>query len=178
MNTLQELDPYGTDIAFSPSGDLIVNSAGALESVGGLNVLAQALYDRIKTGEGELVLHPEYGISQPIGAKLNHPALVNLLTTELANVPGLDPRFQSVRLKEAPVQPTDGIALEATVIAAGGTIVAIQGLPGEARIGEVSPATPETALSSLEEEEAYGEAEPPELEEYNATQALVEELEE
>lgn len=181
MSTIEELDPYGTDLALSPSGDLIVNSAGSLSATGGVNVLAQAIWLRSLTTPGELVLHPDFGLEHPIGSKMNPAALGAVVSSELAAIPSHDPRFQSVELKnvETPVLgDTDAVALNIRATAVDGTTLDISGLPGEVRVTEVTPAQEEGPLAELEEELDFGtEEEGSELADFNATQSLIDDME-
>jgi hypothetical protein len=132
---------YGVDLAMGPSGDLVINSAGALTAVGGVQVVAQALLLRIRTALGDLALHPAYGLNLPTGGKMEPVAVAAALNGGLSRAVANDPRIQSATVSnvEWPANATPtAIALEVTVTLAGGQQFAISGLPAEVRVGEVS----------------------------------------
>jgi phage baseplate assembly protein W len=96
-------DPYGVDVAFDTTGDIVVGPSGDLSpSIGPYNV-AQAVALRIKTAVGELALWPQYGSSIPrlfVGSKANAATIAARIQAELAKVVQSDPRVVSASLVE------------------------------------------------------------------------------
>ncbi len=156
---------YGVDIGMGPSGDLLVNSAGALAVVGEVQVMAQALQMRLRTALGDLALHPTYGIDLPIGSKMDPVAVAAALNGELAQAVQNDPRIQKATVTGVE-WPASGepaaVALEVTVLLAGGEQFAVSGLPAEVRVGEVSytgTVEGESGLTPFEEQPYFADEE-------------------
>lgn len=161
-------DPYGVDLAMTAAGDLAVAGSGSLATVGEAGVLAQALWLRTKSTPGELPLHEDFGVSDPTGQKMNPAGIAALLGSQLIRVPEHDGRFASVTITGA-TSPVEGdptaLALDVSVVAAGGTAFTVSGLPEQAHISEVvNPTGVEGGLSLLAEEQAYGGEEAEETE--------------
>jgi hypothetical protein len=174
---------YGVDLAISPSGDLVVNSAGSLATVGETQVMAQALQMRLRTALGDLPLHPTYGIDLPIGAKMDPVAVAAALNGELAYAVQNDPRIQKATVTgvewPASGEPT-AVSLEVTVLLAGGEQFAVSGLPAEVRVGEVSytgNVQGESGLTPFEEQPYFaGEEATKEIEAESEIESLVNDL--
>jgi phage baseplate assembly protein W len=154
---------YGVDIAIGPTGDLIVNSAGDIATVGNVQVVAQALQLRLRTALGDLPLHPEYGTSLPTGAKMDPIAVAAAVNGELAVTVKDDPRLRSATVTgvewPASGDPT-ALSLTVNVVLAGGEEFEVAGLPSEARIGEVTPGSNvegESGLSAFEEQPYFAD---------------------
>lgn len=176
---------YGVDLAMSTTGDLVVNSAGSLTVLGGVDVTAQAILLRLSTALGDLPLHPGYGSTLPIGSKVDVTGLVAAMNSELAEMTGNDPRFRSAKVLNAswPVGTnTSAIQLEVKVTLAGGETFTVSGLPAEARVSEVSLTTAGEGdgptLTPLDEQEYFAdETEAAEIASGSAVQSLVNDLE-
>jgi hypothetical protein len=177
-----EANPYGVDLAIGASGDLVINSAGALTAVGRVQVMAQTIQLRLRTALGDLALHPLYGSNPPIGAKMNPEALAANLNGELQRMVLADPRFQSATIQEvqSPINE-DSTAMRVSVLCvlSGGKQFTVEGLPVEARVTEVQQVTIETAggeadLESVEEEAFFAdESEAREIAEEQRLQELI-----
>lgn len=163
MTALAQADPYGVDLAMTSGGDLVVASSGALGTVGEVGVLAQALWLRTQTEPEEVPLHEDFGVTLPVGGKMNPAGVAALVGTQLARTPQEDARFQSVKLpgSQSPVGGNaNAIQLEVQAVAAGGTAFTISGLPEQASVSEVVvPEDGANALGSLGEEVEYGPSE-------------------
>ncbi len=88
-------DPYGSDIAFTADGNLVVQANGALGMVDGPDTCVQAVRMRFQTSRGELDLHPDYGsdLQGHIGDKLDRDQLRSQATIELRRLVDGDRRF-------------------------------------------------------------------------------------
>lgn len=120
-------DPYGIDLAFDPTGDLRVTHSGALGLVAGTDNAAQAIFLRLKTPQGDLALHPDYGsqlAGRLIGAKMNVVGVANQLNSELQSLPADDPRFTSAQISQiqqpASTGSTDSMQIAVQAQLAGG----------------------------------------------------------
>jgi hypothetical protein len=176
-------NPYGVDLAIGPSGDLVVNSAGALALVGDVQIMAQALQLRVRTALGDLALHPTYGTDLPVGGKMDPMALAAALNGQLAQAVSNDPRIQSATVMgvEYPVSGNaTAVVLEVTVLLAGGEQFAVAGLPAEVRVGEVTQTgnvQGESGLSPFEEAPYFADEEATaEIEAESELQSLVNDL--
>jgi hypothetical protein len=176
-------NPYGVDLAIGPSGDLVVNSAGALALVGDVQVMAQALQLRVRTALGDLALHPTYGTELPVGGKMDPMAVAAALNGQLAQAVSNDPRIQSATVTgvEYPVSGNaTAVVLEVTVLLAGGEQFTVSGLPAEVRVGEVTQTgnvSGESGLSSFEEQPYFADEEATaEIEAESELQSLVNDL--
>lgn len=177
---MPEPNVYGVDVAMGPSGDLVVNTAGSLVAIGDFEVCAQALLLRLRTGLGDLLLHPSYGIDLPIGSKMDEASIASTVNGTLQDITKNDPRFQRatvVGLQPLPNEPT-GIQVEVEVVLVGGVTLKVQGLPSEARVAEVSTTGSESGESDLnppEEEEFFsGEGSAGETNALNQINSIVE----
>ena len=174
---------YGVDLAIGGDGDLAVNSAGGLTTIGEYQVMAQALQLRIRTALGDLALHPTYGTDLPTGSKMDPTAVAAALNGELAQAIVNDPRIQSATVTgvEYPASgnPT-AVSLEVTVLLAGGEQFAVSGLPGEVRLSEVTltgNVSGESDLSPFEEQPYFaGEDETREIEDESEVNSLVNDI--
>lgn len=182
MSEPAEPNNYGVDLAISPEGDFVVNSAGALSVVGNVAVMAQALQLRLKTALGDLPLHLDYGTDLDIGGKMDPTAVAAALNGELALMVKNDPRFESAVITgvEWPAGTPDGVALAVKVKLAGGEQFEATGLPAEVRIGEVTlegTIEGESGLTPFEEQPYFaGESESEEIAEESAIESLVNDL--
>lgn len=91
-------DQYGTDLAISDAGDLIVWPNGELATYSGPDTCIQALRFRVLTMRGELPLHPEAGSGFPklVGTR-NLELLLSEANQELRTLLEEDPRFLSAK---------------------------------------------------------------------------------
>jgi len=58
---LNPIEYLGRDIYLNPGSDIVINSKDDLTQVRYYNNLQQAIVNRLRTGIGELPLHPNYG---------------------------------------------------------------------------------------------------------------------
>jgi hypothetical protein len=88
-------DPFGTDIALSDTGDLIVSGSGSLGTMSGPDNAVQALRLRTRTAIGELDQHPSYGSVFPslVGSKASRAAMSGQAGAELRRLLAQDDRF-------------------------------------------------------------------------------------
>jgi hypothetical protein len=180
---MPEANEYGVDLAMGPSGDLVVNSAGALAAVGDVQVMAQALQMRIRTALGDLALHPTYGIDLPVGGKMDAVAVAAALNGELSQAVTNDPRMQKATVTNVE-WPASGqvtaVLLEVTVLLAGGEQFAVSGLPGEVRLGEVTytgNVEGESSLTPFQEQPYFADEETTrEIEAESELESLVNDL--
>jgi hypothetical protein len=174
---------YGVDLAIGPSGDLVVDSAGSLALVGDVLVMAQALQLRISTALGDLVLHPGYGSTLPIGSKMDSAAVAAALNGMLSEMVSHDPRFKSAVVTgvewPASGEPT-AIALTVKCVLAGGEEFEVEGLPGNVRVGEVTlngNVEGESGLSPFEEQPYFAtDTAGPQIEGESEVESLVNDL--
>lgn len=180
---MPEINNYGVDVAMGPNGDLVVDSAGGLATVGNVQVMAQALQLRLRTALGDLALHPGYGSTLPIGAKMDPAAVAASLNGELARMIVSDPRFKSAVITSVE-WPASGnpsaVALTAKIVLAGGETFEVEGLPGSARVGEVtyeSSIEGESGLTPFEEQPYFAsESALPQIEAESELESLINDL--
>jgi hypothetical protein len=163
--TTVEPQIYGVDIALAPTGDLVVNAAGGLTALGGVEVMAQALQLRLRTALGDLALHPTYGSNLPVGGKMNPEAVAASVNGELVRMVSADPRISSAVVSSVNAPPSENpnaVQIGVKCVLAGGESFSVSGLPAEARVSEVSfsgSLESESGLSSFEEQPFFADEE-------------------
>jgi len=162
---MAEENIYGVDIAMGPNGDLVINAAGDLQTIGNVAVVAQALQMRLRTALGDLALHPSYGTDMPVGSKMDPSAVAAALNGELQTTIADDPRMRSAVITGVE-WPASGdfsaVSLTVQVVLAGGEEFEVSGLPAEVRIGEVTlegTVIGESGLSPFEEQPYFADEE-------------------
>jgi hypothetical protein len=92
-----DVELYGRDFAL-PLGHLVYGGDAEAAVVAGKANIIQALQQRIATKEGELVLHPDYGMRQPLVVGVEGtPSYIQMSGMEVARTVREDPRVASIR---------------------------------------------------------------------------------
>lgn len=179
-------DPYGVDVALDATGDLRVTPSGSLALVGGPDNMAQAVFMRLETPQGDLPLHPEYGSQlarRAIGAKMQPGGLAAQLNSELQTLLATDPRFVTAQVVQVqqPAQPgaqdTIQLGVQATLV--GGeqlTVNPSDPTPADVSVPQIiDPSTDPTLLydPTVEQEFFADQPEIDTLDDLNQLQAIV-----
>lgn len=126
---LQELDKallsFGVDIKRDErTGDIVMDAAGNFQLVYGLDAVRQAFYWAIRTNQGELDWHPDFGIPQAIGNTFlgsTQEAAVFAQTIQRSVM--RDARFSSVEIQQL---ATTGTSISISfIVTVGGSSAAI-----------------------------------------------------
>lgn len=113
--TDQDVALFGRDFELR-DGFLSITSEGRLRLLEGRNNLVAALLRRIATAQGELVLHPSYGIERLLAVGVEGtPAHVRLSGLMLARSIADDPRVTAVR--DLAIRFADGVDQVAVTVA-------------------------------------------------------------
>lgn len=93
---LNPVEYLGRDIYLDPDSDLVINSKADLSQVRYYDNLTQAIVNRLRTGIGELPLHPNYGcrLHELIGTNPNE------LTLSVAQLHIRESLLQEPRIEE------------------------------------------------------------------------------
>lgn len=95
--TADDVALYGRDWVIA-GGVVQVLVSGELQTVEGVDNMVQALTQRVATGQGELVLHPEYGMRYPLAVGVEGTtAYITMSGLEMARTVAQDPRVVSVQ---------------------------------------------------------------------------------
>lgn len=109
---------FGTDIILQ-NGGLVENAGGDLSTITGVENLAQALSNRIKTLRSEMIYHPLYGSSVSLALGLQATPMINLMAASWTYEALLEePRTMIVQAVNA---QTDGdvVSIDARVTGVG-----------------------------------------------------------
>jgi phage baseplate assembly protein W len=127
--------PYpllGSDVFLNPAtGEGVIGPNGDLLSVNGLYLLCQDLRTRLITTQGELLLHPDFGMSRQrlIGSGQGDPvAQAQLLQTRIISVMELDPRVDHIESVEIVQVAMDAWTVSVTLVAIGAEDAGLQNL--------------------------------------------------
>jgi len=104
------------------SGEGVIGPNGDLLTVNGLECLAQDLRTRITTEQGELLLHPQFGLSREkvIGSGQSNPAAqAQALQARFIDAYTADPRVLSVQALTISRQSWDAWVIDVTLVAIG-----------------------------------------------------------
>lgn len=116
-------DQLGTDVALTDDFDLVISPSGDLSYQTGRENLRQALRLAFATQQGELKLHPYYGVAFPIGTKALFGDLADFLFAARVTL-AADPRIAGVARMNFELEGGDTVRLRAAleVVAADNTL--------------------------------------------------------
>jgi phage baseplate assembly protein W len=96
--TPDDVELFGRDIEFTEDGVLRLSPDGDLVAVGGVDNLVQALRTAVGTVQGELVLHPDYGVERLLTVGVEGTRANTIMAgMEVARSVLRDPRVVAVR---------------------------------------------------------------------------------
>lgn len=111
---------FGVDIARDDlTGDLLLDTSGDLKYQFGINNVRQSALSSLQTEQGQLPLHPEYGLINQIGFALQGATTSTKISSVIEQTLKRDVRFTSVTLKDITISADNKIAMTAYVTIAG-----------------------------------------------------------
>lgn len=111
---------FGVDLAKDDlTGDLLLDTSGDLKYQYGINNVRQAAKSAIDTEQGQLPLHPQYGLSNQLGFALQGATTSTKIASVIEQVLQRDVRFTSVTLKDVNISVDGKIAMTIYVTVAG-----------------------------------------------------------
>lgn len=121
---LKQLDKalyaFGVDIAKDDrTGDIVIDTSGDFKIQFGIKNVRQALFSIIRTGIGELPLHPEYGLPNTTGFAMQGAETAVKISTIIEKAVSRDPRFTAVNISNITISAEGTINLSMAVSIAG-----------------------------------------------------------
>jgi len=111
---------FGVDVATDDvTGDLLIGTDGDLKYQFGINNLRQTILTTLKTEQGQLPLHRQYGISNNLGFALQGATTSTKIATVVEESLKRDSRFTSVTLKDIQISADGKIGMTVLVTIAG-----------------------------------------------------------
>jgi phage baseplate assembly protein W len=111
---------FGVDVAVDDvTGDLLIGTDGDIKYQFGINNLRQAVISVLKTEQGQLPLHREYGIPNSVGFSLQGDTTSTRIAAIVEEALKRDLRFTSVTLKDIQISPDGTIGMTTLVTIAG-----------------------------------------------------------
>jgi len=111
---------FGVDVAVDDiSGDLLLGTGGDLKYQFGINNLRQTIISVLKTEQGQLPLHQQYGLANNIGFALQGSTTSTKIASVIEQTLKRDLRFTSVTLKDIQISADNKIGMTVLVTIAG-----------------------------------------------------------
>ena len=117
----------GIDLAINDDMDLVFSSTNDLDYSFGLNNAVQAIKYKMLTEQGQLIRHPQFGLSSVVGKQVKEPdAIRQSLVSSVSDAINSDPRFSRIERLDVSRSNPNQFTIKLSVRMAGtGTVVPI-----------------------------------------------------